>query len=150
MKKLFFIAVLFLSIRSAAQDTALLQPIDSSSVTVHKDQRLDLLITRQIQANELASRDARRTAKGFRLLIISTNNRDEAISTKSKVYTYFPELKSYLWYQSPYYRVKAGNFKERKDAEEYQKKLNAYFPKGVFIMNDIVEVKLDIPWDEEL
>jgi hypothetical protein len=46
--------------------------------------------------------------------------------------------------------VKVGNFKERKEAEEYQKKLNAYFPKGVFIMNDIVEVKLDIPWNEDL
>lgn len=136
--------------QSVAQDTALVKPADSSTVIVHKDQRLDLLITRQIQANELASRDARRTAKGFRLLIISTNNRDEAIATKTKIYTYFPELKSYLWYQSPYYRVKAGNFKERKEAEEYQKKLNVYFPKGVFIMNDVVEVKLDIPWDEEL
>jgi hypothetical protein len=150
MTKIFLIAVLFLTLKTNAQDTALTKPVDSSSVTVHKDQRLDLLITRQIQANELASRDARRTAKGFRLLIISTNNRDEAIATKTKVYTHFPELKSYLWYQSPYYRVKAGNFKERKEAEEYQKKLNAYFPKGVFIMNDIVEVKLDIPWEEEL
>jgi hypothetical protein len=84
MKKLFFAALLFLSVQSFAQDTTLTKPVDSSTVTVHKDERLDLLITRQIQANELASRDARRTAKGFRLLIISTNSRDEAISTKSQ------------------------------------------------------------------
>ena len=31
---------------------------------------------------------------------------------------FFPDLKAYMWYQSPYFRVKAGNFKERKDAEE--------------------------------
>ena len=115
--------------------------VDSNSVIVHKDPRLDLLVKKQAQINEVTSRDARRSDKGFRLMIISTNNRDEAIAAKTKVYTYFPELKAYLWYQSPYFKLKAGNFKERKDAEAYQKRLNIYFPKGVFIMNDIIEVK---------
>lgn len=74
-------------------------------------------------------------------MIISTNNREEAIAAKTKVYTYFPELKAYLWHQSPYYKLKAGNFKDRKDAEAYQRRLNTYFPKGVFIMKDVIEVK---------
>ena len=114
---------------------------DSSSITVHKDPRLDLLVKKQIQINEETSREARKSGKGFRLMIISTSNRDEAVAAKTKVYTYFPELKAYLWHQSPYYKLKAGNFKDRKEAEEYQKRLNVYFPKGVFIMNDIVELK---------
>ena len=74
-------------------------------------------------------------------MIITTNNRDVAIAAKTTIYTYFPELKAYLWHQSPYYKVKAGNFKERKEAEDYQKKLNAFFPKGVYIMQDVVELK---------
>ncbi|RYF99893.1 MAG: SPOR domain-containing protein, partial [Chitinophagaceae bacterium] len=49
----------------------------------------------------------------------------------------------YLWHQSPYYKLKAGNFKDRKEAEAYQQKLNSYFPKGVFVMNDIIELKQD-------
>ncbi len=122
-------------------DTTAPKPVDSNSVIVHKDPRLDLLVKKQATINEVTSRDGRRTDKGFRLMIISTNNRDEAIAAKTKVYTYFPELKAYLWYQSPYFRVKAGNFKDRKDAEAYQKRLNTYFPKGVFIMKDIIEVK---------
>ncbi len=116
-------------------------PADTGTVIVHKDPRVDLLIKKQAQINEETSRDARRTDKGYRLMIISTNSRDEAIAAKTKVYTYFPELKAYLWYQSPYFRVKAGNFKDRKDAESYQKKMSAYFPNGVFIMKDIIEVK---------
>lgn len=123
---------------------------DTSSVIVHKDPRLDLLVNKQAQINEVTSRDSRKTGKGFRLLIISTNNRDEAISAKTKVYTYFPELKAYLWHQSPYYKVKAGNFKDRKDAEAFQKKLNVYFPKGVFVMNDIVELKPEKLREEEM
>ncbi|MBL7738036.1 MAG: SPOR domain-containing protein [Chitinophagaceae bacterium] len=123
---------------------------DSSSVVIHRDPRLDLLVKKQIQINEVTSREARRSGKGFRLMIVSTSNRDEAIAAKTKVYTYFPELKAYLLYQSPYYKLKAGNFKERKEAEDYQKRLKAYFPKGVFIMNDIVELKLEKGREEEL
>jgi len=114
---------------------------DSTSVVIHKDPRIDLLIKKQVEINEETTRDARKVGRGFRLLVINTNKRDEAINAKTKLYQYFPELKSYLLYQSPYYKLKAGNFKERKDAEAYQKKLTPFFPKGVFVMNDLIEVK---------
>lgn len=138
MKKLFTLLCTLFSLATYSQNTL---TTDSGQVTVHKDPRLDLLITKQAEINEVTSRDARKTGKGFRLLIISTTSREEAIAAKTKVYTYFPELKPYLWHQSPYYKLKAGNFKDRKDAETYQQKLNTYFPKGVFVMNDIIELK---------
>lgn len=142
MKFIFTAPLFFISVTLfAQQDTVSKQPADSNTVIVHKDPRLDLLIKKQVTINEVTSRDGRRTDKGFRLMIISTTNRDEAIAAKTKIYTYFPELKAYLWYQSPYFRVKAGNFKDRKDAESYQKRLNSYFPRGVFIMKDVIEVK---------
>jgi len=154
MKRIFFIGSLLLSAMlilnttdGFTQDSI---SSDSNSVVVHKDPRIDLLINKQSQINEETSRDSRKTGKGYRLMIISTNKRDEAIAAKTKIYTYFPELKAYLWHQSPYYKVKAGNFKDRKEAEAYQQKMNAYFPKGVFIMNDIVELKLDKARDEEM
>ncbi|MET0391733.1 MAG: SPOR domain-containing protein [Chitinophagaceae bacterium] len=143
MKRLFILASLFVSVAAMAQDS------DTSSVIVHKDPRVELLMNKQAQINEETSRDTRKMGKGYRLLIIRTNSRDEAIAAKTKLYTYFPELKSYLWHQSPYYNVKAGNFKDRKEAEDYQRRMNAYFPNGVFIMNDIVELKLDKPGEEE-
>jgi len=74
-------------------------------------------------------------------VVVHKDPRLEAIAAKTKVYTYFPELKAYMWHQSPYYKLKVGNFKERKDAEAYQKKLSVFFPKGVFIMPDKVEIK---------
>ena len=151
MKFIFTITVWLIATNCFAQeDTTAKKWLDSNTVIVHKDPRLDMLVTRQAQINEETSRDSRKTTKGFRLMIISTNNRDEAISAKTKVYTYFPELKAYLWHQSPYYKVKAGNFKDRKEAEAYQKKLNVYFANGVFIMNDIVEVKSDKTREEDM
>jgi len=148
MKFLFVFTTLFISISSFAQninrqnsDSILRKPADTTGVLVHKDPRIDLLVKKQIIINDVTSRESRRTDKGYRLMIISSIKRDEAIAAKTKVYTYFPDLKVYLWYQSPYFRVKAGNFKDRKDAEAYQKRMNPYFPKGVFIMKDVIEVK---------
>jgi hypothetical protein len=143
MKFLFSILSLVLSLSLLAQDSTRVKLIsDSGSVVVHRDPRLDLLIKKQSQINEETSRDSRKSGKGFRLMIINTNKRDEALAAKAKVYSHFPELKAYLSYQSPYFKLKVGNFKDRKDAEAYQNKLNIYFPKGVFIMNDIIEMKL--------
>lgn len=151
MKIFLFISVFLYSFCSYSQslpstggDSYWKKNSDSNSVIVHKDPRLDLLIKKQIQINEETSRDTRRIGKGYRLLVINTSKRDEAIEAKSKVYTHFPELKSYLIYQSPYFKLKVGNFKEKKDAEDYQHKLKKIFPRGVFIMNDVIEIKLEI------
>ncbi|MGH2552607.1 MAG: hypothetical protein ACRDEB_02755, partial [Chitinophagaceae bacterium] len=142
MKTLLIFILFIFSMNGYGQDSSIVKPADSNSVFVHKDPRIDSLVKKQAFINEVTSREGRRTDKGFRILIISTNKRDEALSAKSKIYSFFPELKAYLWYQSPYFRVKAGNFKERKDAEAYQRRLNVYFPKGVFIMkDDDVEMK---------
>jgi hypothetical protein len=144
MKSIFVALLSLVRIGLSAQQLA----SDTSSVVVHKDSRVDLLVKKQAEINEETTRNARRVAKGFRLLVVNTNKRDEAIGAKARLYQYFPELKSYLLYQSPYFKLKAGNFKERKDAETYQKKLNAFFPAGVFIMNDVIEVKPDKDIDE--
>ena len=86
--------------------------------------------------------------RGYRLMVLNTNKREDAIAAKTKVYTYFPELKAYLTYQAPFFRLKAGNFKTRDEAEKYRKELAPLFPKGVFILNDTIEVKGEKPEDE--
>jgi hypothetical protein len=132
MKYIFFFSLLLIVFNAPGQDT--------SSVVVHKDPRLDILLKKQGEINTAVKRANARTARGYRLLVINTNKRDEAIAAKTKVYSNFPELKAYLIYQSPYFKLKAGNFKTREEAQQYQKTLGYYFPKGVFIVSDIIEV----------
>jgi hypothetical protein len=116
---------------------------DSSGigVLVHKDPRLDLLVKKQASINTVSKKSIGRTMRGYRLMILNTNKREDAIAAKTKVYTYFPELKAYLTYQAPFFRLKAGNFKTRDEAEKYKKEMAPLFPKGVFILNDTIEVK---------
>lgn len=141
MKYIFFFAFAFVAMGAVAQDT--------SSVVIHKDPRLDLLLRKQGEANAAFIKANSRTARGFRLLVVNTNKRDEAIAAKTKVYTNFPELKAYLVYQSPYFRLKVGNFKTRDEAQQYQKSLGYYFPKGVFVIPDTIEVTPEKDSDTE-
>ncbi|MGZ5286619.1 MAG: SPOR domain-containing protein [Flavisolibacter sp.] len=111
-----------------------------NSIVIHKDPRVDVLVKKQAGVNAAIKKANARTARGYRLLVVNTNKRDEATEAKTKVYTYFPELKAYLVYQTPYFKLKAGNFRTREEAQDYQKLLSIYFPKGVMIVSDIIEV----------
>jgi hypothetical protein len=132
MRKIVFISILLIAANANAQT-------DTGSVIVHKDPRIDLLIKKQAQINEATTRDSRRTGPGFRIQVISTTDRTKAIAAKTKIYQSYPELKAYILYQSPYYRLKAGNFKTHADAEEYLPGLSADFPGTTFIVKDTIE-----------
>ena len=114
---------------------------DTNNVIVHKDPRLDLLVKKQIEINEITTRNSRRSAQGFRIQVISTNNRTKAMEAKTKIYQRFPELKAYLMYQSPFFKLKVGNFVEREEAESYLQDIMQIFPTGVYVVRDVVEVK---------
>jgi hypothetical protein len=116
---------------------------DSSALVVHKDPRIDLLIKKQAEINEFTTREARSNVQGFRIQVINTTDRGAAIQAKTKVYQLYPELKAYLLYQAPYFRLRVGNFINRKDAENYQRKLSKEFKQNLFIVNDVVEVNPD-------
>lgn len=144
MKVIFTILSLFFIFSGFSQTTA-----TSTAVVVHKDPRIDLLVKKQASINTATKKAYARTMRGYRLMVMNTNKRDEAISAKTKVYTYFPELKAYLVYQSPFFRLKAGNFQTREEAERYRKQMAPLFTKGVYIVNDTIEVKGEKTDEEE-
>jgi hypothetical protein len=142
MKNLLLIITLFgLKTSWSQQTTSAITASQTTTVIVHKDPRVDALVKKQGNINKTVKKNSARFGKGYRLMVINTNKREEAIAAKTKVYTYFPELKAYLSYQSPYYKLKAGNFKTRDEAERYRKLMSTQFPKGVFIVNDTIEIK---------
>jgi hypothetical protein len=121
------------------------QTDSASSIVIHKDPRVDQLIKKQIEINEETTRNARRYVAGYRIQVINTSDRNAAMAAKSKIYQLFPDLKAYLLYQSPYFRLRVGNFKDKEDAEDYRKALSKEFPNSVFLVRDTIEIKLDKP-----
>lgn len=138
MKSLTLFAALFFTLQLFAQDTI---AYNGPAVIVHKDPRIDLLVKKQAYVNITLKKASGRTMPGYRLLIVNTNSRDEAIAAKTKIYSHFPDQKAYLVYQSPFFKLKAGNYQTRDEAKRYQELMNTLFPKGVFIINDTIEVK---------
>ena len=116
---------------------------DTSTVVVHKDPRVDLLIKKQTQINEETSRESRRFVPGYRVQVINSNDRNKVFEAKVKVYKQFPELTPYIMYQAPFYKLKLGNFTSQDDAENYRKKLSRLFPEGIYVVRDTIEVDPD-------
>ena len=141
MKKFLVVAIVcWISLTAFSQDSN-----NTSSIIIHKDPRVDQLVKKQAQINEVATRDARRNVAGYRLQVINTSDRNAAISAKTKIYQLYPELKAYLLYQAPYFRLRVGNFKDKEEAEDYRKSLSREFPNSVFLVRDTVEVKIAEP-----
>jgi hypothetical protein len=108
---------------------------------IYRDPRVDSLIKKQIQINEVTTRDSRRNIPGFRIQVASSNDRNLVFNIKTKIYQLYPELKPYLIYQPPNYKLKVGNFKTPEEADPYLQKLIQNFPSGIYLVPDIIEVK---------
>ena len=121
--------------------TELFSQTDSPTVVIYKDPRIDVLVKKQIDINEETTRDSRRTASGYRILVINSNDRKKVFDAKARIYQLYPELKPYLLYQAPFYKLKVGNFRTKEEAEEFRVELSRDFPTGLFIVRDIIEVK---------
>lgn len=115
-----------------AQDSANAE----GSVKVSKDSRIDVLIKKQIYINTLAIRNQ----PGFRVQIHSSNKRNEANDAKAKVMQLYPEYRTYLDFQAPYFKVRVGDFKSREEATELRDKLSNQFPGGIFVVPTIINV----------
>lgn len=138
MKNLLLLLGLFALKTSFAQDSLLL---NGPTLVVHKDSRIEALVKKQAAINDRSKRITGRTMRGYRLMVLNTNSRDEAIQAKTKIYKHFPDQKAYLTYQSPFFKLKAGNFQTRDEARRYQTLMNTIFPKGVFIISETIEVR---------
>ena len=135
MYKFLLIVTLFVTQQSLAQTDT------TSPVVVVKDPRVDLLIRKQIEINEETTKESRKNMPGFRIQVINTTDRNKVFAAKAKVYQEFPDLKPYLLYQAPNYKLKVGNFKTQEEAEEIQRQLERLFPSGTYVIRDIIEVK---------
>jgi len=113
----------------------------AKSPYVKRDPRVDKLVDKQIELNKQALRIRTTLEPGFRILVISTNKRDLAINAKSRLLKIYPDQKSYLFYQSPNFKLQFGNFKTMKEAEQMKKELVLDFGENLIIIPSQVEVK---------
>ncbi|MCU0376012.1 MAG: SPOR domain-containing protein [Chitinophagaceae bacterium] len=122
---------------------------ENEQVEVIRDLRLDELAKKQQQINK-ATGDGGLLAKyktssgkykGYRLMIINTNNRDLAYQTRGQLASRFPQHKLYMAYQAPYYKLKMGDFLEKSEAEDLKRLLSGMVKSGIFIISDVISLR---------
>jgi len=124
--------------------------IPLGKVTVSKDERIDLLGRKMEEYNDNLS-NAIRPTKGYRLMLLSTNDRNLAMQVRSQLLQQFPDQKVYMAYQNPYIKLKFGNFVDKAEAEKFKKQIsNQKIVSGnIYVLPEMIEVKPDKSKDEK-
>jgi len=144
MKK--FLLVILLNASAAtlwAQQTAT-DTLHTGKIVVTKDPRIDILGKKMTEYNEsLASK--LHSTKGYRLMLLSTSDRDQAIQVRSQLLQLFPDQSIYLIFQSPFIKLKFGNFLDKNEAEDYRKQIASLkiVSGNIYIVPEMVEVKAE-------
>lgn len=153
MKNLLFISIFCcLAGISNAQNTS---PKDSiapeGKLTVIKDYRIDILAKKEAEFNEALALGPK-SARGYRLMLLSTNDRTQAMNLRARLLQRFPEQKVYMSFQPPYIKLKFGNFLDKSEADQYKKDITSskLVTTNIYLVPEIIEIKPDKNKEKEL
>ena len=141
MKLLLFFLFTGFSIHSFSQvaDSA-----TQNKVIVHSDYRLEILARKESELNTAILKSQARSARGYRLMVLNTNDRDYALKVRTELLQKFPEQKPYMWFSNPYIKLKFGNFKTKEEAEGYRTLISRMLDgASIYLLTETIEVKPD-------
>jgi hypothetical protein len=124
------------------------------AVEVIKDPRIDTLANRRanLKGDHSATVIARTNAfgsrvDGFRVQIFSGGNRKDAYDTQARFKTTHTDIHTYIIYNEPNYKVRAGDFRTHLEAEKLMQELKGNYS-NLFIIDEKVNIyKADSPND---
>ena len=114
------------------------------NVVVTKDSRIDILGKKMTEYNEsLASK--LHSTKGYRLMLLSTSDRRQALQVRSQLLQLYPDQSIYMIFQSPFIKLKFGNFLDKNEAEDYRKQITALkiVSGNIYVVPEMVEAKTE-------
>lgn len=140
MKITFLIFTLFLLGNIAdAQTESIYERLSASGrggkVTIHQSDNLFNAVSNHVELNKKL-----KGYPGFRIQIYFGNGnkaKEDAMRTRNKFNEKFPELESYILYQSPYFKVRVGDFTNRYEAYVVFQKISIEFP-SAFLVEELI------------
>jgi hypothetical protein len=103
-------------------------------VEIVKDARIDTFAARRLELAKAISADGG-MINGFRVQIFTGADRKEAYNTQAKFQEQYPDVRTYVIYNDPNFKVRVGDFRTRLDAEKMQDELKKWFT-GLFIIQE--------------
>ncbi len=158
MKTVFLSSILVFSFFTSISQNAL-DTVDGGTAIVIKDARIALLESKLAaynntlaNANKIAGKEVTHTSstgivltQGYRLMVISTNDRDLAMKVRAKLYQSFPDQKQYMEFQMPNTKIKFGNFLDRGQADRVKKQIMGMklVTNNIYVISSMVEMKVE-------
>lgn len=107
---------------------------DSATLFIDTDPVVQSLVDRHKYLNSRI-----KTANGWRIQIIATSNRKLATNYQYQFESRYPPYQAYMSYESPNYKVRAGDFLKENDAELFRERISSDYP-DAFLVNAKVRV----------
>lgn len=115
---------------------------NNGSLNVNQDTRIATLIQKQRQIHELDS-----TFSGYRIHIfmeIGNEALTHAEAVKKQFEEAFPDIPIYLSYSEPYFRLRAGDFRNRVEAEKCLHRIKPQYREAFVTADMVYEPKIKL------
>jgi hypothetical protein len=116
-----------------AQDTKK----EKGHILIIQDNRVDLLVSKHVQINQ-----NRKGIEGYRIQIFfdsGNNSKTKAQSIYEGFKAKYPEVKAYLSFKSPNYKVRVGDYRTRLDAQRFLNDIIIEYP-NAWIIADLINL----------
>jgi hypothetical protein len=120
----------------------------NGTITIVSDPKISALIGRP--SGNGSNRGQVVKMNGFRIQVFMNNNpktaKGEANQKESLIRNSFPEITTYLKYDAPNWKVLAGDFMTRDEADVFKQKIQKAFPafgKEMYIISDKINISLN-------
>jgi len=113
----------------------------SGNVVIYQDDRINKLVWKHVAQNKEFN-----GVQGFRIRIFSDlgqTAREKSQEANAKFNEQFPHISVYREYDSPYFKVYAGDYRTKNDALVDFKRIKMYFPAAFVVPSRINFPKLD-------
>jgi hypothetical protein len=117
------------------------------TVEVIKDPLIDTLIAKRAGLLKANGPIGGEQEYGYRVQIFFGSNRQAAYGAQTKFRDEYPEFRTYISYTEPNFRVRAGDFRTRLEAEKLKNELAKMFTSLFIISQKINPPKTDAPDD---
>lgn len=88
----------------------------------------------------IAQNEEENSMPGFRVQIMSSQQKLDVLKVKSDFYKKFPEIRTYLDWVEPNFVLRAGDFHHRLEAEKAMLEISGEFP-SAFVVVDKLKLK---------
>jgi len=114
------------------------------TVQVIKDPLIDTLMTRRASLNKgISTGGSEETTSGYRVQIFFGSSRQAAYDAQAKFNEEYPEMRTYIIYNEPNFKVRAGDFRTRLEAQKLVQEIRPMFNSLFIIQEKINPPKTD-------